>query len=74
MTPMPTRSEPEADFASAAFLPENVAFHGTPEALAQIAASGPRGAATLAGLAVFILIAIWFAFFLLVFLPRGAVG
>lgn len=38
----------------------------------RIVAVGPRGALMLAGLATAIVIAIWFAFYLFVFLPRGA--
>jgi hypothetical protein len=33
--------------------------------------SGARGAAVLAGLATAIVVAIWFAFYLLVFVPRA---
>ena len=33
--------------------------------------SGPRGAAVLAGLATLVVVAIWFAFYLLVFVPRA---
>ena len=33
--------------------------------------SGPRGAAVLAGLATAIVIGLWFAFYFLVFVPRG---
>jgi hypothetical protein len=36
-----------------------------------IVSSGPRGALTLAGLATLIVVAIWFAFYLFVFTPRG---
>lgn len=35
-----------------------------------IVASGPRGAVALAGVATFIVVAIWFAFYLFVFTPR----
>ncbi len=73
-TSRPTESEDNTVFASAASLAENVGFHGTPDRLAQIVSAGPRGAAALAGLAVFILVAIWFAFFVWIFLPRGAIG
>jgi hypothetical protein len=38
-----------------------------------IVRSGPRGAIAVAGIATAIVIALWFAFYLLVFLPRGAV-
>jgi hypothetical protein len=41
---------------------------------AEIVAAGPRGAIALAGLTVAMLLAIWLAFFVFVFLPRGAVG
>jgi len=40
----------------------------------RIVASGPSGALALAGLSVALLLAIWFAFYLLVFLGRGVVG
>ena len=33
--------------------------------------SGPKGAVALAGLATAIVVAIWFAFYLLVFVPRA---
>ncbi len=42
------------------------------EAVERIVASGPRGALTLAGIATLIVVAMWFAFYLLVFVPRGA--
>ena len=35
-------------------------------------APGPRGAIAVAGIATAIVVAMWFAFYLLVFLPRGA--
>jgi hypothetical protein len=63
-----------AEHASAAYRPENVAFIGTDEELQRIAAAGPRGAVVLAGLGVAILLAIWVAFYVLVFLPRGSIG
>jgi hypothetical protein len=34
--------------------------------------AGPRGAILLAGIATFIVVALWFAFYLFVFIPRGA--
>jgi hypothetical protein len=37
-----------------------------------IVSSGPRGAVAVAGLATAIVIGLWFAFYLLVFLPRSA--
>jgi len=63
-----------AAHVSAAFRPENVAFLGSEEELQRIAAAGPRGAVALAGLAVAVVIAIWLAFYVFVFLPRGPIG
>jgi hypothetical protein len=42
------------------------------EKVERIVASGPGGALTLAGIATACVIAMWFAFYLFVFLPRGA--
>jgi hypothetical protein len=36
-----------------------------------IVESGPRGAIALAGVATFVVVAIWFAFYLFVFTPRA---
>jgi hypothetical protein len=36
-----------------------------------IVASGPRGAIALAGIATFVVVAIWFVFYLFVFTPRA---
>jgi len=41
-------------------------------AVDDIVQSGARGAAVLAGIATAIVIGLWFAFYLLVFMPRGA--
>jgi hypothetical protein len=38
----------------------------------EIVQSGPRGAVVVAGIATAIVIALWFAFYFLVFLPRGS--
>jgi hypothetical protein len=38
----------------------------------EIVAAGPRGAVVLAGIAAALVVAMWFAFYLFVFLPRGA--
>ena len=38
----------------------------------EIMRSGPRGAIAVAGTATAIVIALWFAFYLMVFLPRGS--
>ena len=43
----------------------------TPEEVDRLVASGPRGAIAVASIATAIVIAIWFAFYLLVFTPRG---
>jgi hypothetical protein len=37
----------------------------------RIVASGPRGAIAVAGIATFVVVAIWFAFYLFVFTPRA---
>jgi hypothetical protein len=39
----------------------------------EIVRSGPRGAVVVAGIATAIVVALWFAFYLMVFLPRGSV-
>jgi hypothetical protein len=39
----------------------------------EIVRSGPQGAVAVAGIATAIVIALWFAFYLMVFLPRGSV-
>jgi hypothetical protein len=45
---------------------------GTEDAFAQHAASqGSAGAIALAGIATLVVVAIWFAFYLLVFVPRA---
>lgn len=38
----------------------------------KIVAAGPGGAVAVAGVATAIVVALWFAFYLFVFLPRGA--
>ena len=42
--------------------------------VAQIVARGPRGAIVLAALSVGVVVALWVAFYLFVFLPRGTIG
>jgi len=42
------------------------------ESVDAIVRSGPRGAIAVAGIATAIVVALWFAFYLLVFLPRVA--
>ncbi len=41
------------------------------EAVETILRSGPNGALVVAGLATFIVLVLWLAFYFLVFLPRG---
>jgi hypothetical protein len=50
----------------------NSPIESSDEEVERIVASGPRGAIALAGVATLIVVAIWFAFYLLVFVPRGA--
>ena len=59
---------------SSAFLFENVASHGAQADVDRIAAAGPRGAIALASLSVAVMLAIWLAFYLFIYLPRGSVG
>ncbi|MGJ4889149.1 hypothetical protein [Bradyrhizobium sp. HKCCYLR20261] len=42
------------------------------KAVALVVARGPHGALTIAGIATAIVVALWLAFYLFVFLPRGA--
>lgn len=39
----------------------------------EIVGAGPKGALAVAGIATAIVIALWFAFYFLVFLPRGVI-
>lgn len=41
--------------------------------LDEIVRAGPKGALALAGVATAIVVAIWFAFYFCVFLPRGVI-
>ena len=45
----------------------------TEEEVDRVVAAGPHGAVAVAGVATLIVMAIWFAFYFLVFLPRGVV-
>ena len=63
-----------ADQPSAADVPSEVADHVDEAALAQIMRVVPLGAAVLAGTAVALLVIGYLAIYLLIFLPRGAVG
>ncbi|SAL84193.1 hypothetical protein AWB68_07204 [Caballeronia choica] len=42
-------------------------------AVDEIVASGPNGAIALASIATAIVVGLWFAFYFLVFLPRGVI-
>jgi hypothetical protein len=46
----------------------------SPEDVERVVSLGPQGAIVLAGISTFIVIALWFAFYVFVFLPRGVVG
>ncbi|HEU4709318.1 MAG TPA: hypothetical protein VFS17_08400 [Methylophilaceae bacterium] len=43
----------------------------TQEDVDTVVSNGPGGALTLAGIALFIVVAIWFAFYFFVFVPRA---
>ncbi|MDB5654760.1 MAG: putative rane protein [Tardiphaga sp.] len=42
------------------------------ESVHAIVRSGPQGAIAVAGVATAVVVALWFAFYLLVYLPRGS--
>jgi hypothetical protein len=44
-----------------------------PDRVDEIVRRGPRGAIAVAGIATAIVIALWYAFYFLVFLPRGVI-
>ena len=71
---MPAGNAAVPEHISAAFQRENVAFVAAEVELTRIAATGVRGALVLAALSVAILLAIWLAFFVLVYLPRGPIA
>ncbi|MDI4232325.1 hypothetical protein AAFX91_33965 [Bradyrhizobium sp. 31Argb] len=48
------------------------AQHSDDEAVDAIVRAGPGGAIAVAGIATAIVVALWFAFYLFVFLPRSA--
>ena len=74
MPTVPAAQKRTEDYVSAAFHPENVALHGNDADVQRIVAMGPHGALALAGVSVGVLLLIWLAFFVFIFLPRGAVG
>ena len=47
--------------------------HGRDEDIERIVSAGPRGAFAVAGIATAIVVAIYFAFYVFIYLPRGAV-
>jgi len=51
----------------------NSPFDEREEDVEAIIARGPRGAIALAAVTTFIVVAIWFAFYLLVFMPRSPI-
>jgi hypothetical protein len=63
-----------ADQPSAADAPSEVADNVDEAALAQVMRVVPLGAAILAGTTVALLVIGYLAIYLLIFLPRGAVG
>jgi hypothetical protein len=52
--------------------PQSPASDSEDESVDAIVRSGPSGAIAVAGIATAVVIALWFAFYLLVFLPRSA--
>ena len=51
--------------------PPSSASNSEDESVDAIVRSGPAGAVAVAGIATAIVIALWFAFYLMVFLPRS---
>ncbi|QQC62597.1 hypothetical protein [Paraburkholderia ginsengisoli] len=45
----------------------------TDDEVERVVAAGPHGAVALAGVATLIVMAIWFGFYFLAFLPRGVI-
>jgi hypothetical protein len=52
-------------------LPPSSAVEPRDADIEAIVENGPRGAIAVAGIATFLVVAIWFAFYLLVFTPRA---
>jgi hypothetical protein len=74
MSEKPEARQDVPGHVSAAFRPENVAVLGGDEELSAMFCCRPAQRVALDGLSVAVLLAIWLAFFVFVFLPRGAVG
>jgi hypothetical protein len=69
------RSAPPRATAPSEVTPQGADVDGADdEAVARIVAAGPAGTLAVAGTAIGLVLAIWFAFYFLVFLPRGPVG
>ena len=71
---MPALDDAVEAHVSSAFRRENVGLEGNADEIRTIVEAGAHGAMALAGLSVATILAIWFAFFLFIYLPRGAVG
>jgi hypothetical protein len=52
--------------------PQTVASQSEDQSVNAIVSAGPSGALAVAGISAAIVVALWFAFYLLVFLPRSA--
>jgi hypothetical protein len=74
MSGTPTSDSDSRAYVSAAARLDNVGQNGSPEEVQKIVAAGPWGAMAFAAVGVLALLAIWLAFFFLVFLPRGPIG
>lgn len=64
----------ELEHSSAAHLLQHVAAPIRSDQAIQALKNGPQGALVVAGIAVGILFIGWFAFYFLLFLPRGPIG
>jgi hypothetical protein len=53
--------------------PQNASDPPEAERVDEIVRRGPRGAIAVAGIATAIVIGMWYAFYFLVFLPRGVI-
>lgn len=71
---MQTEDDRVLEHVSAAFRVENVARQFDQDRVQEIVAAGPRGALALAGISVGVVLALWGAFVVFVYLPRGAIG
>ena len=74
MNAVQTPDDGAEGYVSSAFRRENVAVEGSADEVRSVAEAGAYGAMAVAGLSVATIIAIWFAFFLFIYLPRGTIG